>query len=565
MGSDRFELNAWTSLLYKNVMTTRSVSGISWMAPTWMGEHRQRIQAYTALGAYRENAARLLISVISQEDRESRDQRREYGDAALLIEQIRSALLGDQQSVVVDGADGFDPDNPTAEAQIAAERQDFLVKWAEDERLTTKMIETERNAVSMGDGVYSLGYDSRTKRVALRTWDPGAYFPVLDDGDENGYPRRVHLAWQIEEDDIAGSEIKVRKITYDLRDVEPYRVPWEDELVTKSCFLTDATYLLDSDARTPDDLTFKTAMPEEDEFGQVVDRDLGIDFIPVIHIPNTVAIANHYGQSSLSKILQILDDVQATDSDLQASAALTGNPMLIVSGGSVGDQLRMGPGVALDVGKDGSADIISGAEHLAPLADYLDRLLRRVSVNARVPEAVLGRVDPSKIQAGVILSLSFGPLSSLIDEMRLVRKDKYRLILKFVQRFYLKQGVADGGIEGEVLPADVVFGSYLPSDQQGTVTMVTQLYQAKLISRETAQKMLQEVGVPVDDFATETAKIDARDFEGAVTLLDATGNDDAVTDFLGVKSTRPDVEDVPAQTDLNKQTPVEEEPEEGEQ
>lgn len=553
MGSDRFELNAWTPLLYKNVMATRTKPGIDWMAPTWMGEHRQRIQAYTAFGAYRENAARLLERAITQEEREARDDRREYGDAGLLLEQIRSAVLGDRQSIVVEGADEFDPDNPTPEAQVASERQDFLRKWADDEQLTTKMIETERNAVSMGDGVYSLGWDARTRRVALRTWDPGAYFPVLDDNAGHDYPDRVHLAWQIEDPDVVGGEIRIRRITFDLREVEPYTVPWEDKPVTKACFLTDMTFVLDENVRTVDDLTYKTAVAAVDELGEIVERNLGIDFLPVIHIPNTVAIDNHFGQSSLAKVLQILDDIQATDSDLSASAALTGNPTLVVSGTARDGSLRMGPGVALEVGKDGSADIISGAEHLDPLAQYRDGLLKRLSVNARVPEAVLGRVDPSKVAAGIVLSLSFGPLGSLIDgEMRPARKDPYKLIPKFVQRFYMKEAQspdADAEIKAmfsgaEVLPAEIVFGSFLPSDQQGTVKMVTELYAAKLISRETAHKMLQEVGIPVDDFATETAKIDQRDFEGASQLLDATGNEQAVGNFLGVEVDRPAPEDI---------------------
>ena len=63
MSTNRFELNAWTPLLDKNVLATRNSTGISWMAPTWMGEHRQRIQAYIALGRI-ERTARMLQQVI---------------------------------------------------------------------------------------------------------------------------------------------------------------------------------------------------------------------------------------------------------------------------------------------------------------------------------------------------------------------------------------------------------------------------------------------------------------------------------------------------------------------
>jgi hypothetical protein len=539
---EQFQLDAYTPLSYKKVLASRSGEvGIDWMAPTWLGPERRRIQAYMTLAGYRDNAARMLIAAISQEERDSRDQRREYGDAALLVEQIRSALLGDQQTISVEGADDYDPDatpqdlesqQQQVQAFRAAERQEFLLKWAEDERLTTKLVETERNAVALGDGLYSLGFNPVTGRVTLRTWDPSVYFPVLTDGDENEYPNRVHLAWELVDDPRDGY-IRVRRITYDMRDVAPYSVPWESEAVTRSCFLTDATFTLDRESRSPDDFNADRAAYAVDEAGEVRDRDLGIDFVPVIHIPNTVSLANHFGQSSLAKVLQILDDIQATDSDLQAASALTGSPMFVFSGANLGSKLTVGPGEAVNLGPNGQATAISGADGLAGLAQYRDDLLRRVSVNSRVPEAVLGRVDPSKIQAGIVLSLSFGPLGSLIDEMRLVRRDKYRLLLKFVQRFYLKEGSANGGIDGDVMTADVVFGSFLPSDRAGTVDMVTKLITAKLISRQTAQKMLQEVGVPIDDLVSESDEIDKRDYENAIRILDATGNPTLVSEFLG--------------------------------
>lgn len=557
---DRFVIDNYSGLEYKKVLSNRNSSGAQWMAPDWMGEHRRRIQAYTMLAAYVNNSARMLQRVSTVEDFLSREDRREYGDPHLITEQARSSLLGDNQTVVVTGADRYDVDKPTVEAQAAVDRQDFLRQWGEDEQLITKVVETERNAVTSGDGVYLLGWDGETQRVFLRTFDPACYFPVLDDGDESKYPTRVHLAWQLPDEEMPAGIVRIRRITYDLRDVESYSVPWEDEPATRACYLTDATFDIKKGARSLDDLQPEQAMYTEDEMGEIRDRNLGIDFMPVIHIPNTVSIANHFGQSVLVSILQVLDDLQATDSDLQASAALTGSPMLALSGVTVADTMELSPRKAIGLGPDGKATMLSGAEGLTALANYRDDLLKRASVNARIPEAALGRIDPSKIEAGVILSLSFGPLGSLIDEMRLVRKDKYRLLFKFVQRFYLLQPAELGGIEGEVLDTDLVFGSFLPSDLTSTVTNVIALLQAKVISRETAMKMLQEVGVPIEDTAEEIDKINAADFEAATALLDATGNPEAVQDFLGgVKVVGPDPNAVgnPSQSSVQNNAPQE--------
>jgi hypothetical protein len=74
--------------------------------------------------------------------------------------------------------------------------------------------------------------------------------------------------------------------------------------------------------------------------------------------------------------------------------------------------------------------------------------------------------------------------------------------------------------------------------------MVTQLYQAKLISLRTAMKMLQSVGFDIDDVSEEMEQVDKRDYEGANALLDATGNEDAVAEMLGVSVTKPTAPDL---------------------
>jgi hypothetical protein len=91
-------------------------------------------------------------------------------------------------------------------------------------------------------------------------------------------------------------------------------------------------YTIDRDSRSPDDLTENKAVVTEDAEGPIFERNLGIDFIPIVHIPNTVAVAEHFGRSDLAPVLQILDDIQATDSDLQLASALTGAPMVVLSG-----------------------------------------------------------------------------------------------------------------------------------------------------------------------------------------------------------------------------------------
>lgn len=555
MANNELLFDSWTPMSFKRALGGKRQPGISWAAPTWVGDHDRRLLAYKVLQAYMDNSARVFLSTT---DQGSIDNHREYGDASLIVNQIVAALLGEGQDVVVPGADDEEPD------PAAVELQDWLREWADTERLPLKLLETERNAVGLGDGVYVLGWDKAKQRPRLRVFDPGFYFPVLNDNNEDDYPDKVHLAWELESD--TPGKRKVRRITWELGPIGPARTPnllgrltgeaptpldgdvfgedgritrsypWNDEPSTTTCYLTDAVWTLDLAAADIDDFTGATATYATDSDGEVNLRDLQIDFIPVIHEPNTVAIANHYGRSSLATILQVLDDLSNADTDLQAASSTTGKPVIALSGATFGNtRPSYRAGEVFEIG-DGRMDVLDTSRALDALIKYVEFLMARMSVNSRVPEAVLGRVKPSEVPSGLALQLGFGPLSSMIKEMRLVRDEKYPLLLKFAHRLAVAGQAPD--VPSEWMPGTKLeFGSFLPQDQAAAVTTVQNLLTAKAISVETAVQILVSAGLPIEDAAAEVERIQSRDFEGANQLLDATADEDAVFDYLG--RTRP--------------------------
>lgn len=582
--NEDFVLDAWSPLSHKRVLGGTSVLGRSWVAPSWVGkDHERRIAAYKLLDSYTSNVARHFLATTSDEDM---GDHREYGDASLIVQQVLAALIGDDQQVVVEGADDYDPELPddasdddraaNEAARLAWDAQEYLRQWAADERLGLKIIETERNSIKLGDGVYVLGWSERKKRAHLRVFDPGFYFPVLDDGDEDDYPRRVHIAWEIEDESGGRVRRRVRRITWELGPIEPVpdteaqaavgvavgsvlregdrllpdgriarRYPWQpegEEPSTVTCYMTDATWDLDEPGPAGvDDFTGSKAQYAVNEDGEVVDRlDLRLDFLPVVHVPNTVALLNHFGQSTLATVLQILDDVQAADTDLSRAASTSATPPIAVGGAPTGGNVdTYGPGQVFHTGEHGRMDVLDTTKGVEVLIKLVEFLLKRLSVNSRVPEAVLGRVSPGEIEAGIILALSFGPLQSMVKEMRLVRDEKYPLVLKFVQRMTMA-GNAEALPAGEVFPARVAFGSYLPVDRAQAVAEVTGLLNAHAISLETAISMLIEAGFAIDDAREEVRRIREEDFESANAMLDATGDPQAVRDRLGLKGPPPE-------------------------
>lgn len=620
-----FVLDRWSNLSHKTPLQDGPRARVEgktrgWEPNNWIGEeHRHRLSGYILLSSYLSNVSRHFLDT---DDETDRNERREYGDAALIRDQIVSAILGEEQAISVRDADQYDPeldgdpeqpeegeepdqddlDARTANAafRALAERQEWLQEWAEKVHLELRLVDLESNAVGLGDGVILLGWDERKKRPVPAIMDPGFYFPVIPDSiDSYEYPERVHFAWELPGEDFPDGKGRIRRITYELVTLQPLfdedalmaaagddvleeivfelppnsrwetaedgirqvvrEYPWRPgETSTTTCFVTDATWILDDIKDTPTVDTFDESKASyaltDDGSGLMRDVDLEIDFLPIVHVPNTPPGGEHYGESSLARVLQILDDIQNADTDAQAASATTGSPITWSSSGGKmtgGDRggdpllsrkaatvgtLDIKPGAHWDLGSDGQAGSIDTSANLEATREYVKHLQERLAVNSRIPAVTLGTVKPSEVPSGFAMQLSFGPLSSMIRTMRLVRNVKYALLLQMVQRL----AQANGELEpGETPRSEISLGSFLPTDQAGTLTMVREAYGAKLISLETAVTMLLEAGFPIDDVAEEIVRIQHRDYEAANALADATGDQDAVREFLGLEAAAP--------------------------
>lgn len=590
-----FVLDLWSQLNHKQALENPRQAHL---APTWAGdENLRRITAYHVLDAYAENASREFLRTTDVDERRSH---REYGDSAVFVERVVSAILGDEVTLAVDGADVDIPaapdlpeppedpggDDPTARRVFALQQerhaalveqlideweqawrnqpalqqaQDRLRDWAALEQLETKLRVGEGKAVGLGDGVFALGWDAEKRRPVLQTYDPRCYFPLLDDDAfRRGFPTRVHLAWE-ENRTVGGSEqVWVRRITYELVLLDqPRRYEWApDEDAWWTCTLTDAEWLLsDSDAGwvvdavAPNRAQYRT-LPAQglDDDGtpipgdEIRDLDLQVDFIPILHVPG-IPTDEHFGRSILARVLQLFDDLQASDSDLQAAAALAGTPIVGVSGKAAlpGTGFVVEPGAVFGLGEGGRMDVVDLSASVESLRHVVSDLLQRLSVNISVPGEVLGRVDEVGAESGFARLLKLGPFASLVGVLRLVRTAKYALLLKMVQRLYQAAGEWE---PGPTVDARLVFGPFLPTDVQQVIADVVALVGAKILTVETGLGMLVEAGVSIDDIADEVARLQSRDFIGAAALLDALGDDEAVYEYLRreapAQSTRPE-------------------------
>ncbi|GAA3371248.1 hypothetical protein GCM10020367_21140 [Streptomyces sannanensis] len=593
-------IDAWSWLNYKPAMAQPSRPGGNTFAEvtgSWVpDEDLRRLASYKLTAAYDLNQAGQLAAATSSD--EGHADRRELGDASKLIDTALGYLLGSEQTITVPGAEHADDDNPPEGAAAAAELQEQLRGWAEKELLALRMQQAERVAVRSGDAVYTLAWEPSKGRPILRTYDPGFFFPEWgEDGEQDGaeFPRRIHLAWELPEDRAKGTKVRVRRITWELgpigaatkpgtnKDGHPVRewiygadgdpvlivgdkldadtgavtraYPWAPSRPSGiTCYLSDAEWLLD-DLKAGHDVY--NLPPDKAAYrvrsdGEVLDRlDLMCDFIPVIHVTNSIPDAGeHWGQPILAHVMQALDELAATDTDAAGASATTGTPIISLAGARLPvnratgqpEPVQVSAGQVWQLADGGRMDALDTSNQLAELRARTDHLLDRIAGNSRLTSAGLGTLDPTALPSGYALALALGPLDSLVASMRLARAHKYTVLLRMVCR--LHQAGAAWPV-GETLPARIVFGPHTPTDRAAILEEVVKAYGAGVMSLETAVRMLMDAGYPIEDATEEIERIQARAFDAAVRLADATGDNAAVREYLGLPEADPDIPPVP--------------------
>ena len=572
-------------------------------------DDQRRLDGYEVLDAYALNVARTNLPAGTDADKVA--AWREYGDVDAIAKRIVAAVLGDDWTIGVDGADGDllagpdlpeRPTDPTPgadgtvdaiakrihdgqlrawEAQVdaavtaweqaiadqpaAVARQDDLRDWADRTMFAARLHEGEHQDVTLGDAIYVL-WRRDGDWPTVQVYHPGFYFPALTDDDRGDYPPRVDFGWEYDVRDPDGTEHRrVRRFTFELvpiawtrywPDGTPIGIdgmpvaedatlemragdrmidgtiwrqyPWAEagDLSDVTCAYTSASWAIeDTDGRDLRNLPLNLATIDAWR------QDQHCDFLPVVHVPNTPAGAEHYGTATFTPHAQLLDDIAQTDTRIMDGSQFLGSPTAAVAGANAGvDAIALEPGTAIGLGAGGRMDMLDMSASIDKLYDLADRLTDRLLANIGAPREVMGRVDESTA-SGIHLLIKYAPWAQIIGAMRIAREPKMRLLLKMVQRLAQVAGVID---PGPTAVARVRYGNFLPMDRADAIDQVARALEAHAISTQTALRILVAAGVPVDDAGAEIARIYAEDTAAAKDLADATGSEQVAADRLGV-------------------------------
>lgn len=454
------------------------------------------------------------------------------------------------------------------EAQPQARaRQHDLRTWADRVLLQLALDEAEHDTVGLADSVIVL-WPRPSGWPTVQVYDPGMYFPEIPaNGDQVDYPDAIHLAWEFEAVDGGTTKRFVRRLTFrivpitatKITELPDGRVAWvgpdgqplpegqalvlppnesmgPDGLVvrklpwgadtTTTCIYTDATWRLeDVQAGKPDALEWGNAAYVTDP-----GTDLGIDFIPVIHRPNTPTGREHFGRSLFDLAVRLFDDLARIDTLTMSAAQYLGHPTIGVSGIDPGANAVTLPGRMLKLGEKGALDVLdlsSGIEQLMKLDELLQD---RLGLNLGIGE-LTGRVS-GDTTSGAHLLLKLAPAITVVGNARIVREPKDRLLLKFAQRMAQVAGVLE---PGPTPVARLRYGSFLPIDQAQTATAVAELLRAHAVSTQTAVTMLVAAGFPISDAQAEVERIRSESTAAAKDIADATGSEALAADWLGLE------------------------------
>jgi hypothetical protein len=519
--------------------------------PTWLDDDdARRLMAYRVLTAYRTNVRRMFLpdgmwqgSVhpgaeggLTQTERPPAESYREYGHGALLVETTRAIVLGDEQTITVPALADTDPADPAGGPARAA--LDWWTDWATRERLQAKLLVQEDNSVGDGDGILVVSWSTELGRPVLRTYDPGFYFPDLLSADRTPgwvqeYPPIVHLAWEY---DTPDGVRMLRRYSWRMVRLEvPVASPWGGQRVW-TCWYEAAEWRLD---RIRDKTTVYTLQGGQAGGRWITEpEDLGIDFIPVVHVPNTeTSSAVHFGTATPLLVAQILDDLSGSDTDVARTAeSAAAGPALFTGMGSARD-MPAGPDRSWWGPEGSSAGFVDTSKVMVAGLEHNKHLIEALAVNSRLSLSLIGRVSPTDAVSGYAMALGFAPARALMRQLRLVRSEKHPLILKFAYRLAQARGALPGG---STPAGEIDLGPGLPSDLALAVEQArTLLTQPAAISTATAVRMLMAAGLPIPDAEAEVAAIRAENTAAAVQLVEATGDVPAARAVLGLPEAGP--------------------------
>ena len=378
-----------------------------------------------------------------------------------------------------------------AENSRAAAKERLLTQIWKENRMHEKLLKGAKDRAISKTGIYiRLHYDVR--RGAIRyIFHPSTEVIAIHNEWDVDQLDEVHFVAYLDEE-----QTRLWKLSY-------YLV-WhgdEDGDGYYDCEIEEAVY---------DDELF---VVEE----RVKRSSMGLDFIPVVHVPTDSLTGQHVGYSELEKMIEIVDEIDRKLSDY--SDALRFEMFAIVLLMNVEEDpknpLKVSPGAKWNLGdgeegnKPDAKRLESGFKFRESIESYLDRLYEALHEISEVPI-----VNTAEMKTGGINDMALKLLfSSIISktqrawvtwQSRLQTLNEYTL--RYLQarkehpNFKYDETLVD--LIGDNYNSEIVFGLPLPQDQAALITQLSEEIASQIESikgaitrsgKENAEAKLMEI------------------------------------------------------------------------
>jgi hypothetical protein len=354
---------------------------------------------------------------------------------------------------------GYAPSEKQQTENSRAKAKERLLTWVwDDNRMHEKLLAAAKDRAITKTGVYArLHYDVR--RGGLRIlWHPSTEVIA------------VHNEWDVDELDavhfiayLDEEETRLWKLSYHL--------VWDEDADIYDCQIEESVY--------------------DEELNVIEERvkrqSMGLDFIPVVHIPTEKLTGTTMGFSELEKLVDIADEIDRKMSDY--SDALRFEMFAITLLMNVDEDpknpLKVSPSAKWNLG-DGDENnapeakkLESGFKFKEAIESYLDRMYEAMHEISEVPI-----VNTAEMRTGGIndmaLKLLFSSIISKTQRSWIIWQSRLQTLNEYILRYmkarqdhpkfkYDKEWLAQ---VDDYYYSEIVFGLPLPQDQAALVTQL---------------------------------------------------------------------------------------------
>jgi hypothetical protein len=380
--------------------------------------------------------------------------------------EVEPDVIDDPIDMVTEGYEPSD-EQDTENRRAAAKEQ--LLNWVhKDNRTHEKLLEAAKDRKIAGTVWAKIIYDKRTGKFRV-VFRPDTEVIAVYNPEDTDLLEEVHF--------IAYLDKNSERLWK-----QSYYLEWDEKAGKYECFLHEAVYdVIESDGKEGDSLE----LAEE----RVPKKSMGLDFIPVVEVPNERLSGMSGGYSEIEKIAEITDEINKKLSDYSDAIRFEMFAITLLMNVDDDKGLSVAPGAMWNL--QGAGGLLEGERPSAEKLEsnfkfkeateaYIDRLYANLHKIAEVPSVNTAEMNVGGIN-DMAVKLLFSAIISKTQRSWVVWRSRVQQINEYILRYMqARQGDKRFSYDKELVKQiddnydnTVHFRLPLPEDQVALISQLT--------------------------------------------------------------------------------------------